>query len=269
MLKVFKRVFVFVLAAAICFTGTLFAESVSAATGPTDYQKEVAKKLTIGETVKGTLLGSSNQETKSTYYMIKIKHTYDFVFSVVCEGDCANNVEVQVWNSKGVLLRNGNSSKANWVYDKDKNQSKDEFTLKKKKAGKYYIEIKESHSTEGIEYSLRGTVKLRDKVKNVAAKQTAAGSKKVTVTWTPLTINDDSVKIKGYKVYVVTKKGGKKKTALKATIGDPTAKSAEIKISDPGKTYYVYVKAFYFSKNSDKNLFSKASAKYKLVTTKA
>ncbi|MBR4816642.1 MAG: hypothetical protein IKZ73_05160, partial [Lachnospiraceae bacterium] len=115
MLKVLKRVFVFVLTAAICLTGTLFAESVSAATGPTDYQKEVAKKLTIGETVKGTLLGSSNQETKSTYYMIKIKHTYDFVFSVVCEGDCANNVEVQVWNSKGVLLRNGNSSKANWV----------------------------------------------------------------------------------------------------------------------------------------------------------
>ena len=44
MLKVLKRVFVFILTAAICFTGTLFAESVSAATGPTDYQMEVAKQ---------------------------------------------------------------------------------------------------------------------------------------------------------------------------------------------------------------------------------
>ena len=265
MLKVLKRVFVFILTAAICFTGTLFADSVSAATGPTDYQMEVAKQLTIGETITGTLLGSSNQETKSTYYMIKTKHTYDFVFSVVCEGDCAENVEVQVWSSKGVLLRNGNSSKANWVYDKDKNVSKDEFTVKKKKAGKYYIEIKETHSTEGAEYSLRGTVKLREKVKDVSAKQNAAGSKKVTVTWTP--INDDAVNIKGYKVYVATKKKGKYK--LKATVRGTDASSAEIKIKNPGKTYYVIVKAFYFSKNSDKNLFSKASAKFKLATTKA
>lgn len=267
MFKTLKKAMVLVLACALVITGSFFTEPVSAAGGPTDTQKTQAQKLTIGETVKGKLLGSSSEETKSTFYVLKTKKTYDLVFSVAAENDCSQQVEVLVWNSKGVLVRNGNSSKANWVYDKDKNISKDEFTVKKQKAGKYYVEIKENHSTEGREYSVRGTVKLRSKVKNVAAKQQEKGSKKVTVTWTP--IQDDAVKIKGYKVYVKTKKHGKYKTSLKATVSNPNANSAEIKISNPGSTYYVYVKAFYFSMNSDKNLFSKASAKYKLVTTKS
>ena len=259
MLKTLKKTVVLALACALILTGTLFTQPVSAATGPSNYDQEMAKKLTIGEAKEGTLLGTSTQETKSTYYKIKTKHTYDLVFTVEAENDCSKQVEVLVWNSKGVLLRNGSSSKANWKYDKDANKSKDEFTVKKKKAGTYYIEIRESGSTEGRQYTVRGTVKLRAKVQNVVAKQQAAGGKKVTVTWTP--IKDDAVNIQGYKVYRAYKKHGKYK--LVATVKGADTKTAEVK-SALGKKAYFIVKAYYFSKNSDKNLFSKASAKYLL-----
>ena len=259
MLKTLKKSVVLVLACALILTGTIFSEPVSAATGPSNYDQEMAQKITIGETKEGTLLGSSTKETKSTYYKIKTKNTYDLVFSVEAENDCSNQVEVLVWNSKGVLLRNGASSKANWKYDKEANKSKDEFTVKKKKAGTYYIEIRESGSTEGRQYTIKGTVRLRAKVQNVTAKQQVKGGKKVTVSWTP--IKDDAVNIQGYKVYRAYKKNGKYK--LVATVKGADTKTAEVKAAVGKKAYFV-VKAYYFSKNSDKNLFSKASSKFML-----
>ena len=257
MLKTLKKTVVLVLACALVLTSTLFTQSVSAAVGPTDSDKYSAKKIVIGDTLEGTLLGTSTQETKSTYYKIKTKNTYDLVFSVVAEGDCSKQFEVLVWSSKGVLLRNGASSKANWKYDKESNISKDEFTVKKKKAGTYYIEIRESGSTEGRNYTIKGTVKLRAKVQNVVAKQQQTGSKKVTVTWTP--IKDDAVNIQGYKIYRAYKKNGKYK--LVKTVKGADTKTAEVKAAVGKKAYFI-VKAYYFSKNSDKNLFSKASSKY-------
>ena len=63
MLKTLKKSVVLVLACALILTGTIFSEPVSAATGPSNYDQEMAQKITIGETKEGTLLGTSTKET--------------------------------------------------------------------------------------------------------------------------------------------------------------------------------------------------------------
>ena len=75
MFKTLKKAMVLVLACALVITGSFFTEPVSAAGGPTDTQKTQAQKLTIGETVKGKLLGSSSEESTSELRIFSAPHS--------------------------------------------------------------------------------------------------------------------------------------------------------------------------------------------------
>jgi len=241
------------------FAGLMRTDRVSAA-GPNDSEKAGATPITLGLSEKGVTVGTSSLDSKSTYFTFKTKRVYNVKIAVNTEYDCTEQMEIQVWNNKGELVKNASQTKSTWSFSKKKNASKNVFSVKLKK-GTYYIEIKEKGSSPDRNYTVKVVPVMVEKIKGVTAVQNGAGSKTATVSWTPL----EGEAITGYKVYRSTKKNGTYK--LVDTIWGIDSSSAEVKVK-PGKTYYYKVRAYYFSSNSDKNLFTKYSKAVKLVTTK-
>lgn len=254
--KVFTKVLACMLMLSV-FAGSFFSQKVFAA--PDHSQKAGAKEITLGLNETGKTLGTAPDEIKSTYYKVRTKRPYNLKISVTASFDITEEVEIQVWNSKDELLKSGSQSRASWSYDKKTEVSTNSFKINKVKKGTYYIEIKEKGSIADRDYTISVIPEMIERVKNVSATQKEEGSKKVVVKWTPL--KGDA--ISGYKIY---RKINGKYQQVKTVYGIKK-KSVTLNVT-PGKTYYFKVRAFYYSKASDKNNFSKYSKTAKVKTVK-
>ena len=247
---------------AVClFAGLMVTTKVSAA-GPDASQKKGAATVTLGEVLENRkTVGSTIKDTKSTYFKFKTKRRYNVDITITAYADVSKSFDVQVWNSKGTLIKSFNQTSSGWKYNAG--VTKNSFSVKKLKKGTYYIEIKEKGTNANVNYSVKVVPVMIEKVTNVSAKQVSAGAKQVKVTWTPL----KGEAISGYKIYRATKKNGKYKL-VKEVKGINTSSCTDKKNIKPGKTYYYIVKAYYYQRSIDLDYYSKASAKAKVVTTK-
>ena len=102
---------------------------------------------------------------------------------------------------------------------------------------------------------------MTSKVKGVSANQVAAGQKKVTISWTPIS----GAAISGYKIYRATKKNGKYKLVATVKGKKKSQKTVNQKL---GKTYYYKVRAYDTASSKYVTLYSKYSAAVKVKTAK-